>query len=150
MDFYPWLKLVHIFLAIVAVGFNISYSVWLARASTQPQHLGFALRGVKFMDDRVANPSYAALGLVGIVLVLMRWSFTTPWIFGAIGLYVVLMGVAIALYTPTLSRQIAVYESAGPDAPEFGSLTSRGRALGIFLGVVVVAILVLMVVKPGS
>jgi glucose uptake protein GlcU len=150
MDLYPWLKLLHIFLAIVAVGFNISYTVWLARASTQPQHLGFALRGVKFMDDRVANPSYAALGLVGIVLVLMRWSFTTPWIIGAIGLYVVLMGVAIAFYTPTLSRQIAVYESAGPEAPEFGALTSRGRALGIFLGVVVLAILVLMVLKPGA
>ena len=33
VDFYPWLKTLHILLAIVAVGFNISYGVWLARAA---------------------------------------------------------------------------------------------------------------------
>jgi hypothetical protein len=150
MDLYPWLKLLHILLGIVAVGFNISYSVWLARAARQPQQLGIVLRGIKFMDDRVANPSYAALGLVGIVLVLMRWTFTTPWILIAIVLYVAMMAVAIAVYTPTLARQIAVYEASGPDSPEFGALTARGRTVGIALGVVVIAIITLMVVKPGS
>jgi hypothetical protein len=150
MDLYPWLKLLHIFLAIVAVGFNISYGVWLTRAARQPQQLGFALRGIKFMDDRIANPSYIALAIVGVVLVLMRWSFTTLWILVAIGLYIVLAVVGFALYTPTLSRQIAVYESAGPDAPEFAALTTRGRALGIFMAVVVLVIVALMVVKPGA
>jgi uncharacterized membrane protein len=149
MDLYPWLKLLHILLAIVAVGFNISYGIWLTRAARQPQQLGFALRGIKFLDDRVANPSYIGLAVVGIVLVLMQWSFTTPWILAAIGLYVVLMVVGIALYSPTLTRQIAVYEASGPDAPEFAALSVRGRILGIVLGVIVVAIIALMVVKPG-
>ena len=149
MDLYPWLKLLHILLAIVAVGFNVSYGIWLTRAARQPQQLGFALRGVKFLDDRVANPSYAGLGVVGIVLVLMQWSFTTPWILAAIALYLVLMVVGIAVYSPTLSRQIAVYEASGPDAPEFAALSQRGRVLGILLGVIAVAIIILMVVKPG-
>ncbi len=52
------LKYLHIFFAIVAVGFNISYAVWLARAARTPQHLGLALRGVKFLDDYFANPCY--------------------------------------------------------------------------------------------
>ena len=149
MDLYPWLKLLHILLAIVAVGFNISYGIWLTRASRQPQQLGFALRGIKFLDDRVANPSYAGLGVVGIVLVLMQWSFTTPWILAAIALYLIMMVVGIVLYSPTLSRQIAVYEANGPDAPEFAALSQRGRVLGILLGVIAVAIIILMVVKPG-
>ena len=32
MDWYPWLKTFHIFFTIVAVGLNISYAVWQARA----------------------------------------------------------------------------------------------------------------------
>lgn len=149
MDLYPWLKLLHILLAIVAVGFNISYSIWLARAAREPQHLGYALRGIKFLDDRVANPAYVGLAVVGVILVLMRWSFTTLWILLAIGLYVVMGVVALAFYSPTLSRQIAVYEADGPGGPEFARLSVRGRTVGGLLGVIVLAILVVMVVKPG-
>jgi len=80
VDFYPWLKLLHIFFAIVAVGLNISYAIWQARAAREPEHTGYALRGIKFLDDRVANPSYAGLLVVGIVLVLIGpWEFTQLW-----------------------------------------------------------------------
>jgi uncharacterized membrane protein len=149
MDLYPWLKMVHVFLAIVAVGFNISYSIWLIRASREPQHMGYALRGIKFLDDRVANPAYIGLALVGVILVLMRWSFADLWILIAIGLYVLMAVVALALYSPTLSRQIAVYESNGPDSEEFVALSARGRVLGMALGAIVLVILVVMVIKPG-
>jgi len=148
-DIYPWLKVIHILLAIVAVGLNISYGIWLARASREPQHLGYTLRGIKFLDDRVANPSFVALGVVGILLVLTGpWAFTQFWIALAIGLYVALIVVGIALFTPTLSRQIKVYESDGPTSAEFRELSRRGRLLGLALGLIVIAIIVLMVVKP--
>jgi uncharacterized membrane protein len=149
MDFYPWLKVLHILLAIVAVGFNISYSIWLARAAREPQHLGYALRGIKFLDDRVANPAYVGLAVVGVVLVLMRWSFTTFWILLAIALYVLMAVVALAFYSPILSRQIAVYEADGAGGAEFTTLSARGRTVGALLGAMVLVILVVMVVKPG-
>lgn len=147
---YPWLKTLHILFAIVAVGFNISYGIWQARAAREPQHLGYALRGIKFLDDRVANPSYTGLLVVGIVLVLIGpYEFDDLWVAVSIGLYVAMGAVALLLYSPTLSRQIAVYESAGPDSPEFTALGNRGRLLGAILAVLVAAIIVLMVVKPG-
>ena len=149
MDLYPWLKTLHIFFAIVAVGVNISYGIWQARAGRETEHMGFALRGIKFLDDRVANPSYAGLLVVGIILVLMRWDFTTLWIAVAIGLYLLMGAVAIAVYSPTLKRQIAAYESGGAQSAEFQALGARSRTLGIVLGVIVIAILVLMVVKPS-
>ena len=75
---YPWLKTLHILFAIVAVGFNISYGIWQARAAREPEHMGYALRGIKFMDDRVANPAYGGLLVVGIILVLIGpYDFTT-------------------------------------------------------------------------
>ena len=58
---YEILKFLHVLLAIVAVGFNATYAVWLARAAKEPEHEAFALRGVKFLDDRIANPAYALL-----------------------------------------------------------------------------------------
>jgi len=151
MDVYPWLKLAHILLAIVAVGSNVTYGIWQARAAREPQHVGWALRGVKFLDDRIANPAYLLLGAVGVAMVLIGpWEFEAPWIAISIGLYVALALVGFGLYSPTLSRQIRVYESDGPDAPEFHALGRRGRLLGILLAVIVVAIVALMVLKPGA
>jgi uncharacterized membrane protein len=150
VDFYPWFKTLHIFFAIVAVGLNISYGIWQARAARETEHMGFALRGIKFLDDRVANPSYAGLLVVGIILVLIGpYEFTTFWVAVAIGLYLVMGAVAILLYSPTLKSQIAAYEAGGAQTAEFQALGARGRMLGIVLAVLVVAILVLMVVKPS-
>ena len=150
MDPYPWLKTLHILLAIVAVGFNISYAIWQARAGRESQHMGHVLRGIKFLDDRVANPAYAGLLVVGILLVLTGpYRFEDLWVAVAIGLYLLMGVVALFFYSPTLTRQIAAYEAAGADSAEFQAHGARGRVLGIVLGVIVVAIIVLMVVKPG-
>jgi hypothetical protein len=46
MDLYPWLKAVHVLLGMVAVGINVSYAVWVNRAAREPQHFGYALRGI--------------------------------------------------------------------------------------------------------
>ena len=152
MDFepwYPWFKTLHIFFAIVAVGLNISYGIWQARAAREAEHMGFALRGIKFLDDRVANPAYAGLLVVGIILVLIGpYEFTTLWVAVAIGLYIVMGIVAIVFYSPTLKRQIAEYEANGAQSAEFQALGVRGRMIGIVLAILVFAILILMVVKP--
>ena len=151
MDIYPWLKLAHILLAVVAVGANITYGIWLARASREPQHEDWALKGVKILDDRVANPSYIGLGAVGVLMVLTGpWEFETFWIAVSIGLYLALAVVAFGFYSPTLSRQIRAYETDGPVSAEFVALGRRGRLLGVLVALIVVAIIMLMVLKPGA
>lgn len=151
MDIYPWLKLLHILLAIVAVGANITYGIWQARAAREPEHLDWTLRGVKLLDDRVANPSYIGLGVVGVAMTLTGpWAFETLWIAVSIGLYAALAVVGFGFYSPTLSRQIRVYEADGPQSAEFAALGRRGRLLGVVMAVIVVAIIALMVLKPGA
>lgn len=44
-DAYTIIKWVHVLMAIIAVGFNASYTVWLARAARSPEHQGYVLRG---------------------------------------------------------------------------------------------------------
>src|SRR3979411_1603513 len=58
---YLIVKYIHILAAIVAVGLNISYAIWILRAQREPAHTGFALKGIKFLDDRIANPAYGGL-----------------------------------------------------------------------------------------
>lgn len=151
MDFYPWLKLLHVVLAIVAVGANVTYGLWQGRAARAPEHMGWTLRGVKILDDRVANPAYIGLAVVGVILVLIGpWEFTQLWIALAIVLYVALAVIGFGLYTPTLSRQIRVFEANGAQSPEFAALTRRSRILAAVLAATVLGIIFLMVVKPGA
>jgi uncharacterized membrane protein len=150
MDAYLSLKFVHVVLAIIAVGFNASYGIWLARAAREPAHLSHVLRGIKTLDDRFANPAYALLLVTGVAMTLVAGiPLTTRWIVSSLVLYAVLLIVGFAVYTPTLRKQIAALESSGPTSPEYVALSSRGRLVGIGLAVIVVLIVLLMVTKPA-
>ncbi len=65
---YTLLVFVHIFATMVAVGLNTSYVVWILRGTREPTSLSFALRGVKFIDDYVANPCYLTGGITGVLM----------------------------------------------------------------------------------
>ena len=147
---YTTVKFIHILLAIIAFGFNATYGVWLARAQQHPEHLDFALRGVKFLDDYFANPAYLLLLVSGLTMVFVAGYniLTTLWLLTALVLWLIAIVLGYAVYTPTLSRQIRVLATSGAESAEFGRLSTRGRVLGIILAVVVLAILVMMVFKP--
>ena len=135
----------------MAVGFNASYGIWLARAAREPAHLGHVLRGIKTLDDRFANPAYALLLITGLANVFIAGiPLTTPWIAGALVLWASLIAAGSMVYTPTLRRQIAALDASGPDSAAYRRLAARGQATGIALAVVVVVIVFLMVVKPGA
>jgi uncharacterized membrane protein len=147
---YLIVKFVHVLLAIVAVGANATYGVWLARLQSSPQSAETILRGIKVLDDRVANPAYGLLLVTGLLeAYLGGYSLGTKWIDIALILYVVLVIVAVVLYTPTLKKQIAAVASGGVDSPEAQKLASRGQIVGAVLGVIALAIIFLMVVKPS-
>ena len=149
LTIYVLIKVVHVFAAIVAVGTNITYGVWIGRAKRDPASLPFALRGVKFLDDRVANPCYGLLVLTGFAMAgVSKLPLTTPWILAAIGLVLVVFGVAMFGYTPTLRRQIEALDRTGANSSEYLALAGRSTRLGAVLGVLVAAIVILMVVKP--
>ena len=142
-------KYVHVLAAIVAVGVNVSYSVWIVRARTDPAHTAFTLKGIKFLDDRIANPAYGLLLITGLWMVFLgRYSLFTLWIDVALVLYAVLAVVAITQYTPTLRQQIRLAEAGDTTSAEFQRLAARSQALGAALGVIVLVILAMMVFRP--
>jgi uncharacterized membrane protein len=147
---YELLKFFHILFAIVAVGFNISYSVWLARAARDPteQRL-YVLRGIKVLDDRFANPSYGLLLITGIWMVAISpLELTTFWILVSLILYVLVIATGLTLYTPALRAQGRALETEGPESDAYRRADMRQRVVGIGLSIPVVVIVFLMVTKP--
>jgi uncharacterized membrane protein len=143
------LKFIHIFAAIVALGMNISYAVWIIRARREPAHTAFALKGIKFIDERIANPAYGVVLFTGVALVfLIGYKITTLWIDIAVILFVALILVGATQYTPALRNQVKLAEAGDTTSAEFTRLAKRGQIAGQALGAIVVLILAMMVFKP--
>jgi uncharacterized membrane protein len=147
---YLIIKFFHILLAITALGANLTYGVWIARSQMYPEFATIALRGVKFIDDWIANPSYVLMLPTGIAMVLVAgYSFSTHWISWAMGLWVLAIAAGYLGYTPSLAGQIRAIERDGPASPEAARLAVRGNIWAAILGVLIIAILILMVFKPA-
>ena len=146
---YLLLKWLHVIAAIVAVGSNVTYGLWIANATRKPEVLPFTLKTIKLIDDRLANPCYAALLLTGgAMLFVVRIPLTTSWLVTSLVLYVLLFLLGVFGYSPTLRQQIDTLEREGVQSANYQALARRGTSQGVMLAVLVMLIVFLMVVKP--
>lgn len=149
MTLYEFLKYIHVVLAIIAIGFNISYAVWLSRAAKEPAHAAYALRGLKTLDGRFATPAYILLLITGFGMVFEAdLPLDTFWIMASLGIYVALIVVGILFYSPVLRRQTEVAEAGMADTAEYRQLSKRNTGIGGVLVLMVLLIEFLMVTKP--
>ena len=147
---YAILKFFHVLFAIVAVGFHMSYGIWIYRAQREREHELHVLKGIKILDDRFANPAYGGLLIFGLLTMnAEHYSLAhTLWLKLGLTLYIVTALTAIFVFTPTLKKQIALLEAGQGGTAEFDAASKRSRVVGAFLGVVVLSIVFLMVTKP--
>ena len=148
---YLLLKWLHVLSAIVAVGSNLTYGIWIAASSASPNNLPFTLRGVKLIDDRLANPAYGLLLITGLAMAgVGGLRLSTPWLLSALVLYVAVVLVGLFGFTPALRRQIELVDSDGLTLPAYQAAGAvRSTLLGVLTSVLVIVIVFLMVVKPG-
>jgi uncharacterized membrane protein len=144
---YSLIKYLHVLLAITALGSNITYAVWKALSAREPAHALFALRGISFIDRRVANPAYGLLLITGLVLVAIQWGWR-GWIIASLILFVLLVVVAIGFYSRVVRQQIQVLEKEGQSSAAYQRLDGQATAYGIVSLVIALLIVFLMVVKP--
>ena len=148
MNWFLLLKSLHVLSAIVAVGSNATYGLWSARARrAAPNELGFALRGIKFVDERMANPSYGVLLVTGVIMAFTTYDIVRTWILIGLGLFFT-AAVGGFFYGRTLTTQIAVFDSRGADSRDYAAADARARGIGIFVAVTLVAVVFVMVFKP--
>jgi uncharacterized membrane protein len=142
------LKLIHVLAAIVAVGTNVTYFVWLSRTRRQPEEGAYVLPGIKALDTWLANPAYVVLPITGIFMVLEAdLGFTTFWILSAIILYIAMGVIAGILFSPSLRRQVELATTRA-DPSAYVQAARRTTVTGVITMVPITAILYLMVMKP--
>ena len=147
---YQTLKWIHILSAIVALGANITYIIWLTQVSKSPDSLLFTLRTIKLLDDRIATPAYVLSLLTGLGMIFVSgWSLTTPWLLLSSVLYTLVVIIGLGGYSRTLNQQIALVESDGAFSVNYESLYRRGQVLGLIIITLVIIIVYLMVTKPS-
>jgi uncharacterized membrane protein len=150
MLLFSLIKWIHVLSAIAAVGANITYGIWMTRASREPAVLPFVLRSIKLIDDRVANPLYGLLLLTGLTMAfILPIPLTTPWLLTALVLYAIATLLGLAVFVPVFRRQIQLLESEGIESSNYQAMAKRARLLGIIVGIDVIIIVFLMVVKPA-
>jgi uncharacterized membrane protein len=150
MSLYQIIKFVHVFSVIIAVGFNFSYIVWMVKGKMEKEHLIFALRGIKFMDGKVANPCYGIILISGFSMAYIADYniLSVTWIFYPLILFGIMGILAFGLYSPTLKKQIVMLENNGMDTPQYKAIERRQMLLGGVLFALSVAIIAIMVIKP--
>jgi uncharacterized membrane protein len=146
---YIVIKWLHILSAITALGSNITYGFWMARASRTKENLVFTLKTIQALDRAIANRGYIALLITGLLMFFLgRWPVTTSWLDIALVLYGFVALLGFLAYAPTLRKQIQLAEMNGVDSSEYRATARRSNLLGIITIVIVAIIVLLMVTKP--
>ena len=148
MTWYTLIKYLHVLLAITAVGSNITYGVWKTLGAREPAHAPFALKGIAFIDRRVANPAYGLLLITGLVLLAVGQVGFRGWVIAALILFVLLFVVAVGFYSRVVRQQIEVVDKEGVTSAAYKRLDSQAMLYGIVSLLIALAIVFMMVVKP--
>lgn len=148
MTLLALLKLVHVLSAIMVVGPNATYVLWLSAAGRDRDRLAFAIRGVREMDRRLAVPAYGLLLLTGLLMVFFgQYDLTQGWLLVAIGLYLVVAIAGMTVMGPAIKRFRSEAER-DPTSAAFDA--ARATSIRYTWGSVIILLVIvtLMVTKP--
>jgi uncharacterized membrane protein len=144
---YLWIKLLHIFFAVVALGTSAGLGIVLEFYGSDAKHGSFVLRAIERMIALVVLPGYLLMLATGLWLANTAWSFAVKWIQLALGLWVVGL-VCLTGSLAIVRRQRRLHDAEGHTSARYRWLSIASRISGGAFGLVVISILYLMVIKP--
>jgi uncharacterized membrane protein len=151
----PWFQIflfLHIAAVIIAFGPSFTFPLIAAHAQRNPEHGHAAAEVAHTIESKLVIPVAIGAGVTGL-LVLLTLLFTIHldltrnlWLVLGILLYLVAVTFALARQGPNSARLVAL-AAQGP-SPEIELVSGKLRAGGMFLTVMLIAILLLMVFRP--
>jgi len=156
-DLLPWLLLLHVLAAIVAIGPNFAYSTIRSMGRKEPQYANFGTRVSHAISDRLVYPVGLVIPATGVAMIVILGLDLTSrafwWLDAAIVIY-----VGVYLYSFFVQRSIvgriieltSAPAAAGASGPPPGlpSLAVRAQRGGTAMLILLVMVVFLMVVKP--
>jgi uncharacterized membrane protein len=154
---FPYLLFLHVLGAIVAFGPAFTFSIIGAMGGAEPQHANFATRVSEALTSKRVLPVGFTLPITGLAMIAVvginplereRW-----WLALGIVLYVIAYGYGFFVQRKLVERVIEITSTPPPPGasgppPELMALVRRIQLGGIGMGLLIVAIVFLMVVKP--
>ena len=145
----------HVMGAIVAFGPVFSFPIIGAMGGKEPQHANFATRVSEAISHQRVVPLAIFQGITGVALILVTGIdlLATRWLLVGIVLYLIVLSYNIFIGTPTVKKVIEMTSTPPPPGasgppPELLALIRRIQLGGMFSGLMIVLIVILMVVKP--
>ena len=150
-----FLLVLHVLGAVVALGFSLSYAIWVRRGEADGvQGRAFALRTISWIDQHVTTPAFISQLVTGLLLVAtIDWDLLRQaWLEVSLGIYVLLTVLAITVYGPSFRRQREIAEaiaSGEADEASYDAASTKATTWGSIVTVLTLVIVVLMVWKPA-
>jgi len=154
---FPWLLFLHVLGAIVAFGPTFAFAIIGASGGAEPQHANFATRVTHLISSRLVYPIGLSLPITGLAMMAVRsinpFERAYWWLLVAIVLYVIAYGYSFFVQRKYVERVIELSSAPPPPGatgppPELVSLVAKIQRGGMMLGILLVAIVFLMVMKP--
>ena len=156
--YFTILIILHIGGAIVGIGPSFALGV-LGPMSEKADDTGklALIKAMQAIDTRLVTPvALVTQPLTGVLLIFERrfnlqfFSARRAWLIVAIVLYAVIIYMSYVISRPRVRRMVALLESGQGGSEEFMRLRDTSKVLGPVFGVLTLAIVILMIWKPGS
>jgi len=153
------LLVVHVFGAIIGLGPTFAFSIIGPAIGKQdsPQASLALMEIMEKIERGLILPILLIIQLgSGIALIFNRglnhnfFSSHRAWLVAGIGVYIVAMVISLGINVPATGKLIKMAKSGQAGTPEFGRLVKVTQSFGPILTVLALAIMLLMVWKPGG
>ena len=141
---YLWLKLLHIFVAIIALGSSAGLGAVLEFYGNDAAHGWFVLRAVERMVVLVVLPGYILVLVTGLWMASLGGALAARWIQWALTVWVAGL-VCLSASLAALKMQRRLHTTGGV---AYARYALASRASGAAFGLAVIVLLYLMVFKP--
>jgi hypothetical protein len=166
-NLYLAIKMLHVLSAIVGFGAVMLNMLYGKKSQENQGPGGLAIFDANFYVSHKSDVLRYLVFVFGAIMVAGKGypNFTTGWVMGAMAIYLVALGVSHGVMFPTLKKMranLAELVAMGPPPegamasgppPQVAVVEALGKRVaiaGIYLNLSVVAVLFLMIFKPGA
>ena len=154
-DLYQLVLVLHILAVIIGFGGTFIAAFYGAASAKRPGAEGLAVAETTVqVTSLVPTMAVYTVPILGILLILLSddvWQFSDTWISLSFLLYIVVIVLAVAVHVPNLKKMLALRKGEeGVQASEVERRAKTAAVLGGIMNLLWVAILFLMVFKPGT
>lgn len=154
-NLYDFVLVLHIMAAIIGFGGTFVAAFYGMEAGKRSGREGSIIAATTVdVTNKVPAMAIYAVPVLGILLILLSddvWKFSQIWISLSFALYIAALGIVHAVHLPNLRKMVEIRARIDEGGPNSGLAATERKAatVGGILNLIWIAVLFLMVFKPG-